>query len=248
MTRDPPDLTRRVALAAASGAALVLAACTENNRPGNAAEDVIATEDLCREHGVLRRLLIVYDLMAPEIRAGGAGVDIAALIQAANLFQHFGEDYHERQLEEAYVFPAVAKTSGEAAGLVGTLLQQHQRGREITAYIQQPCAGGKLATGAAGPLAAAMESFTRMYRAHAAWEDTIVFPAWKTTMSKSQLNEVSEEFEKIERAAFHTDGFDWAAGQATQIEQRLGLHNLGRFTAPPPPAVNATTRTTVSGG
>ena len=249
MHLDTPDTSRRSALLLAAGAVLVLPGCTENSHSGPATEDVIATEDLCREHGVLRRILSVYDEVAPKIRAGGQGLDVGALVQAANLFQHFGEDYHERQLEEAYVFPAVQKTQGEAAGIVATLLQQHQRGREITAYVQQTCAGGKLPTGAGEPLAAALESFTRMYRAHAAWEDTIVFPAWKTTMSKSQLNEISEKFEDIEKAAFHGDGFDWAAAQVSQIEQRLGLHDLSKFTAPPPPApVNVTTTTAVKGG
>jgi hemerythrin-like domain-containing protein len=247
MPLELADPSRRFAMAAVAGVALVLPACTENSRPGNASEDVLATEDLCREHGVLRRIMMAYGDLAPMLRAG-TKIDAAALVQAANLFQHFGEDYHERLLEEQHVFPAVQKAGGYAAGVIGTLYQQHQRGREITAYIQQTCARGVVGAADQAPLAGVLESFNRMYRAHAAWEDTVVFPAWKHTMSKSQLNEISEQFEDIERKTFHGDGFDWALEQVSQIEQRLGLHDLNKFTAPPPPApVNVTTVTTVKG-
>src|SRR5689334_8500608 len=62
-------------------------------------EEVGAVEDLMREHGVLRRALLVYTEAAASIRAG-TQVDAAALNKTARLFRAFGEDYHERQLEE----------------------------------------------------------------------------------------------------------------------------------------------------
>jgi len=38
-----------------------------------------------------------------------------------------------------------------------------------------------------------------MYRNHAAREDTIIFPAWKQTLTGKQLDEMNEKFEDIER-------------------------------------------------
>ena len=75
------------------------------DKPGQA--DVSAVEDLMREHGVLRRLLVVYRETAGVVRASAATLDIAALGQAADLFRSFGEDYHEKALEEAHIFPMV---------------------------------------------------------------------------------------------------------------------------------------------
>jgi hemerythrin-like domain-containing protein len=225
------DPSRRGAVLASLGlgAGLALAGCAQSAEAG-----VSATEDLMREHGVLRRILIVYRETAPVLRADPAKLDLAALGQAAQLFRVFGEDYHERRLEEQHIFPAVAKAGGEAAGLVDTLLAQHQRGRAITAFIEAKSAGGRLAAGEGAALAGALESFARMYEAHTAFEDTIVFQAWRQSLSPKALDEAGDQFEDIERQQFKGDGFDMAVEKITVIEQRLGLHDLGRYTAPQP--------------
>src|SRR5438309_1982836 len=170
MRMELQSLSRRAAFGAsvglAAGAALLLPGCSKSEDKDKAGEDVSATEDLMREHGVLRRILVVYRETAGLLRATPGKLDAAALGQAAKLFQTFGEDYHERKLEEQHIFPAVQKAGGEAGGLVQTLLAQHDRGREITQYIQGKCAGGKVATGDAEALARSLESFARMYEAH----------------------------------------------------------------------------------
>ena len=72
------------------------------------------------------------------------------------------------------------------------LLRQHQRGREITDYIERVGSAGQIGTGQAEPLAAALASMVRMYIAHATWEDTVVFPAWKKSQSKARLEDLAE--------------------------------------------------------
>ena len=88
--------------------------------------------------------------------------------------------------------------------------------------------------GDADPVARALDSFVRMYRAHAAREDTTVFPAWKAALSNQQLHEMGERFGDIERQTFGHDGFEDAVNQIAQIEESLGLADLTKFTAPPP--------------
>jgi hemerythrin-like domain-containing protein len=216
-------------LGVAAGAALLLRGCSQGEGGG---KEVSAVEDLMREHGVVRRVMIVYRETAPLLRATPASLDAGARGDAAGLVRAFIEDYHEARLEEQHVFPAVRKLGGEAAALVDTLLVQHKRGREITDFIRGKCISGRIATGDAEPLARALESFARMYDAHAAYEDTIVFQAWKQSMSAHQLDEAGEQFEEIEHETFKGDGFDIAIKQIAGIERRLGLHELARFTAP----------------
>jgi hemerythrin-like domain-containing protein len=233
MDNRPSTLSsRRAALTAAVGlgGALALAGCSKADGRG---EGVPAVEDLMREHGVLRRILVVYREVALALRANPGGVDAAALGQAAALFKTFGEDYHERKLEERHIFPAVRAAGGVAAALVGTLLAQHDRGREITAFIQTATAGGGIGPGQAEPLARALETFARMYEAHTAFEDTIVFQAWRKSLGKEQLDRAGDQFEAIEREQFKGDGFDMAVDQVSAIERRLGLGDLARYTAPP---------------
>jgi hemerythrin-like domain-containing protein len=157
------------------------------------------------------------------------------LEKAAQLFRAFGEDYHEKKLEEAFIFPALKKTQTPASVYVDVLLAQHARGREITDYILATTKQERLPDGGAYAFINALDSFVRMYEHHAAIEDTIVFPAWKGNLREGELDEISAKFEEIEDQHFGEDGFNAALRRIAEIEDSLGLANLGMFTAPPPP-------------
>jgi hemerythrin-like domain-containing protein len=197
--------------------------------------DVSATEDLMREHGVIRRVLVVYRETAAVLRSKRTSVAPEALWQAAKLIRTFGEDYHERQLEEMHIFPALVKAASPLAGTVRTLIAQHQRGREATEYIltvTRKTIDGSVSE----PLARTLDAFARMYEEHAAIEDTIVFPAWKKALTSKELDEMGDRFEGFEHKAFGRDGFEDAVGQVARIERALGIE-LAALTAPPPPSV-----------
>jgi hemerythrin-like domain-containing protein len=170
-------------------------------------KEVGAVEDLMREHGVLRRALLVYIECVPKIRANPANVSTESLARTAKLFRAFGEDYHERRLEEPYIFPAVKKAGGQAAGYIDVLKAQHDRGREVTDYILSVTGKGTLSDDSE-LLARALETFVLMYQNHTAREDTIVFPTWKEVLSAPQLQEMGDRFEDIERQQFGKDGYE----------------------------------------
>jgi hemerythrin-like domain-containing protein len=200
---------------------------------GNGGKEVGAVEDLMREHGILRRAILVFRESAMRLRDGGQ-VDPAALHDAARLFRSFGEDYHERKLEETYIFPALRKKGGPAAALVDVLIAQHNRGREIIDYVTNVTGKGPASGADTATLAAALDRFELMYANHAAREDTILFPAWKDALSARELDEMGDKFEDIEKQQFGGDGFAQAARRMDQIEQSLGLADLAQFTAPAP--------------
>lgn len=197
--------------------------------------EVTATEDLMREHGILRRALLVYQESAVKLRQDAASVPPDALEKVANLFRVFGEDYHEKKLEEVFIFPTVQKSPGLAASYVDALLQQHARGREITDYVLAITKADKIASNSVEPLAKVLESFVRMYEHHAAIEDTVIFPAWKSATGQSELDDLGEKFEEIEQEQFGDDGYETALKRMEEIENSLGLSNLEMFTAPAPP-------------
>lgn len=222
---------RRVILGGLAGAGIVLAAPTLAQA---AEEKVTATEDLMREHGVLRRSVIVYREVAARLSGEGGQVAPSVLHDTATLFRRFGEDYHERQLEEAFIFPEIAKKGGALARHADLLKQQHDRGREITAYILS-------ATKPNGPgvdpqrMGSTLLQFARMYDRHMADEDTVVFTAWKKSLSDGQYKDMGETFEDIEHKTFGTDGFDEGVSTISRIETELGIADIAGFTAPPPP-------------
>ncbi len=197
--------------------------------------EVTATEDLMREHGVIRRALLVYYELVPRLRKNAAAVDPAGLRKTARLFRTFGEDYHERMLEEEHIFPLVRKSKGKAASYPDILTAQHNRGREVTDYVIGVTDAQRIASNQAEPLARTLESFVLMYENHAAREDTIVFPAWTENFTNKQLDEISDQFEDIEHKMFGKDGFEDAEKTISDIETAYGLADLTQFTPPPPP-------------
>lgn len=223
-------------LGAVSTVALPLAAQSQEHGSENEKEpEVTATEDLMREHGVIRRALLVYYEVVPKLRTNPAKVDAVALQRAAKLFRTFGEDYHERMLEEQHIFPRIRKQSKALSAYADVLIEQHNRGREVTDYVLAVTRTGKISAAHAEPLAKVFESFTLMYENHAAREDTIVFPAWKKNFTNKQLDEISDQFEDIEHKMFGKDGFEDAEKQISGIEESLGFGDLAQFTPPPPP-------------
>ena len=232
-----------------TGSFLLLDGCSGNSTVANnqstgqpAAEkekkggekEVTAAEDLMREHGILRRALLIYGEAAVRLRQNTAGIPPDALLKTANLFRTFGEDYHEKKLEEAIIFPTVKQKGGDAGSLADILTVQHQRGREITDYIISVTNAGKIGANA-GLLADTLYNFIRMYEHHAAREDTIVFPAWKDALSDEQYDELTDKFEDIEHEQFGEDGFEDTEKQISEIEGMMGLSDLSKLTAPAPP-------------
>ena len=86
-------------------------------------------EDLMREHGVLKRILLIY---GEALRRIDAKQDFPpeALADAAGIIRSFVEDYHEK-LEEDFLFPRFEKAN-QLVDLVKVLREQHQAGRRVT--------------------------------------------------------------------------------------------------------------------
>lgn len=225
------DARRRLIIAASAG---LLLAGADRGMAEAAGKEVGAVEDLMREHGVLRRAILAYRNMAAKLRVDPANLDPALLDRTARLFRRFGEDYHEKKLEETHIFPTIKKAGGPVAPYVDILIAQHRRGWELTDYFLDIARRGAIGTGEAERLARSLDGIELMYAHHAAREDTIVFPAWKNALSARQLDDMGALFEDIERRQFGEDGFEDAVAQIARVEEALGIADISQFTPPPP--------------
>lgn len=184
--------------------------------------EVTPGEDLMQEHGVLERILLVYEEAARRIE-GAEALDLTTISRSADIVRRFVEDYHEK-LEERFVFPRLEK-AGQQQELIGTLLQQHRRGREVTQDIVRK------ASGPASPeLARQLRSFVRMYRPHASREETVLLPAFREVVGRSGYLELGEQFEDEEHQLFGEGGFESFVAEVAEIEKTLGIYELASFT------------------
>lgn len=190
-------------------------------------EDVTTNEDLMREHGVLKRILLIYDEAAGRLSTG-KDLNLLLVGQAANLIKSFVEDYHEK-LEEDHLFPRFEK-AGQLTDLTKTLRIQHQKGRILTGRIIINAKKTNLTSDDKKAMAQDMQAFVRMYSPHEAREDTVLFPALHKIISKHEYDSLGEDFEKKEKEQFGGDGFDMAVDKVTEIEKGLNIYDLNLFT------------------
>ena len=214
-----------ISLSGVAGLSL-LSGCKEKEEEGEG-QEVSPPEDLMQEHGLLNRVLLIYDTCKTRL-VNKETFPKEALLNAANIIRTFVEDYHEKQ-EENYLFPRFKKAN-QLVDLVNVLLQQHQAGRRLTDQIMQ-LAKSQTATGAEDQqLIQLLTNFNTMYRPHEAREDTVLFPAFRKIVSKNEYDSLGEEFEENEHKLFGKDGFETMVNKVAGIEKSLGIYELSQFT------------------
>jgi len=219
---------RREFLTRAAGSGLILVssqafAAPKSERGGQ----IPPTEDLMREHGVLRRILLIYDEAARRLVAGDPAV-VSVIAAAANIVRHFVEGYHEK-LEEQFVLPTLEK-AGKLIELAGTIRVQHAAGRKLTESILKISKESQITSTDRSALAADMQSFGHMYAAHAAWEDTELFPVYRARFTESELGKLGDSFEEQEHKLLGSGGFEGSLKAVGDLEQQLGIHDLAKYT------------------
>jgi hemerythrin-like domain-containing protein len=193
-------------------------------------EEVSPAEDLMREHGILKRVLLIY-------REGIRRIDSKenlppeVLTASANLIRRFIEDYHEK-LEEEHLFPRFRK-AGSLVELVDVLEQQHKRGRGLTDTVVRLASPSTIKDQQERrKLRDTLQLFVRMYEPHEAREDTVLFPAFRRIVSSNEYDALGEDFEKKEYELFGDEGFERNVEEVSKIEKILGIYDLAQFTAP----------------
>ena len=189
-------------------------------------EEVATNEDLMREHGILKRVLLAYEEIIRRIRSNQS-FPPQAISDGATIIRKFIEEYHEK-LEEDHLFPRFRK-AGKLVPLIDTLLRQHQAGRRITERVLGTAASIKTQDDR-NRLASDLEAFVRMYAPHEAREDTVLFPELHKIVSPHEYDAMGEQFESIERKTFGGDGFDIYLDKVEALEKQLGIYDLDQFT------------------
>ena len=223
---------RRGLLGLGMAGSLILAApiapvlARDTKKPGAADEAVSAPEQLMRGHAILARVLLIYE---NGVRRAGQGEDIdpAVFTRAAELTKGFIHD-HQEKVEEELVFAQFRK-AGRMVELVGVLTSQHAAGAKLTDKIlaAAPQARNKEPREA---MSKDVQALIAMYRPHMAREATDVLPTLRHLVTADEYAEIADEMMKRERQAVGADGFEKVAKQVTEVEQVIGIQDIGVFT------------------
>src|SRR5207245_11255707 len=152
-----------------ASSALLRGAGTKNKDEEKETE-VGPAEDLMREHGVLKRVLLVYGEVLRRIDSK-QDLPPETLADAARIIRNFVEDYHEK-LEEDFLFPRFEKAN-LLVDLVKVLRAQHQAGRQVTDVTMRFANMQSLKNESERvQLIASIQKYIRMYNPHEARQDT----------------------------------------------------------------------------
>jgi hemerythrin-like domain-containing protein len=186
-----------------------------------------ANEDLMNEHGLVTRVMLIYG-RAISILNQNATLDPAVVGDAAQIVARVIHGHHEQE-EEQILFPVVEKRQ-DLSNLVQTLRGQHSAARGITATIGNNLSRTRLRDAASRrELISAMQNFINMYGPHGAYEDTVIYPAFRTALSAAEYEKISDRFAANERQINGDDGFARITRQLATIESALGIE-LARYT------------------
>jgi hemerythrin-like domain-containing protein len=225
-----------ICLTTAVGTGFLLTGCGRSSQTGpesksgstKGEEEVSPAEDLMREHGVLDRILLIYEEGLRRLDSR-QDFDPAVLAESAEIVRRFIEDYHEK-LEEDHLFSRFEKAA-KLVELVTVLRQQHQAGRRITDQVQHLATLASLKNSEdRRKIEDSLRQFIRMYRPHAAREDTVLFPAFRRIVTPNEYDSLGEQFEDQEHKLFGDDGFEKIVDEVASLEKRFGIDNLAQFT------------------
>jgi hemerythrin-like domain-containing protein len=214
-----------------TGAILLVPGARPGSRQKEEREEgeVAPAEDLMREHGVLNRVLLVYEECVRRLSGTKPDLEPRLLSEGATIIRAFIEDYHEK-LEEDHLFPRFEKAN-QQVGLVKVLREQHRAGRVLTTELLHLASEAELrSSNERRRLVATINRFIRMYRPHEAREDTVLFPALRRVVSAHEYASLGEDFERKEHELFGKEGFEGIVEKVARIEKELGIYDLEKFT------------------
>ncbi len=203
----------------------------KNEPSASAHPEILPVEDLMREHGLLNRLLLIYEELIKRQEQNKV-FPLDVLSKTIAIMHSFIEDYHEK-MEENYIFPLFEKNMRELE-LVKTLREQHQGGREVTKALE------RLASQEDPNLkeiVRLMKEFITMYRPHEAREDTILFTQVHDMVTNKEYRELWKKLEDREHELFGEHGFEHMVEKVAVLEKELGIYQLDQFTPRAHPAM-----------
>lgn len=176
-------------------------------------------ENLMRAHGILNRILLIYDELARRIN-NRIAFPAETLHDTALIAHAFIEEFHE-EMEEKYVFSYFEKKK-ISLELISTLREDHKAGRKMTQYLLKHSTESELKSEEAPMvLAVYMNLFCRMFRVHEARESSELFPIFPLLMTRDEYLALGSLFEKKEDEIIGPHGYEQVLKKITTLEKQL---------------------------
>jgi hemerythrin-like domain-containing protein len=202
---------------------------TQRMPPGleEGVEKMSATEELGFEHAMLDRILLAMD--ETLMMAGSPSkADLSPVNEACNMIKEV-VDKHHMKIEEDEIYPKFEDT--DLSDFASTLKSQHDDMRKLVARMEDLSKTGAVRDRSEmDELKRIFNDFHKMVMAHAAWEETVLFPTMEGTWSEDELNDLRETQEEHEKKLLGKDAVNKVYGMLTDLESSAGITGVQDFT------------------
>jgi hemerythrin-like domain-containing protein len=189
---------------------------------------VSAPEALSREHAMLTRLMLAIDNVVDSAQED-KNTDLGPINSAANAIRQVVADHH-MTFEEENVYPRMEQID-YLSSMTETLEGQHDDARAVNKMVLDLTRGGKIkGKSELDELTLLTKSFKDMITAHAAWEETVIFPAMYDLLSERDMDDINKKFMEAERRLLGNKGPVELYRTIDDIEEAAGTHDLSMFT------------------
>lgn len=191
-------------------------------------QGVSPTEELSREHAMLTRLLLAIDNMA-NLAIEDMNTDISPINQAAQMIKRVVIDYHSK-FEEEHIYPQF-EDNDLLSSLTEVFEDQHDQTERMNEALLELTRSGKLKDESdLDELLILCIGMKDMLTAHAAWEETILFPAMYDLLPQSYMDDLKRKQEEEEKKLVGDRGPVVLYEELGRIEEACGTHDLDAFT------------------
>lgn len=160
--------------------------------------DLTPTADLVHEHGVVLLVVAAMEREAARIRAGEQ-LDGDGIEKMVRFTREFTDGCHHHK-EEQVLFPLLREKAPMAAGPVSVMLAEHDQGRaHIRAVADGLSAASAGDADARDAVAAGLEGYAALLRAHIAKENKVLFPLAERALRADDKARLAAEFDRVER-------------------------------------------------
>lgn len=133
------------------------------------------------------------------------------------------------KIEEKDIYPQFENT--ELADSVATMKSQHAEARKLVARMDELSKTGNVRDKSEmEELNKAFNDFKEMITAHAAWEETVLFPVMEGTWSKEDLKDLREKEAQDEKKLLGKDAAEKQFNMLADLENSCGITNVSDFT------------------
>jgi hemerythrin-like domain-containing protein len=190
--------------------------------------NVSAPEALSREHAMLTRLLLAIDSVVNNALEDRKA-DVSPINSAANAIDAVVANHH-MAFEEQNIYPRMEQVD-YLSSMTETLEGQHDDARAVNKMVLDLTRSGKIrGQSELDELALLTKSFKDMITAHAAWEETIIFPAMYDLLSERDMSDINKKFMEAESKLLGNKGVVEIYRTIDSIEEAAGTHDLNMYT------------------